>query len=101
MSNHNKSFEDYSPHSSFEEPQGAKKQRFEDEVDENMSDNSPEGSRRANFSNVNGANRNVNIHSVKPTTKKLVIKNFKSKLMLHQELDQKVNNFKYYRNDCF
>lgn len=49
-------------------------------ADENMSDHS---SKRANFSAIssNGLNRNLNILNLKPTaTKKLVIKNLKSKL---------------------
>lgn len=52
-----------------------------EEVDENMSDNSNEKTKRANFSAItsNGLNRNLNILNLKPTaTKKLVIKNLKS-----------------------
>lgn len=47
---------------------------------ENMSDNTVDGNRRANFSNVPsyGLNRNVNILNIKPAAKKIVIKNLKS-----------------------
>lgn len=53
------------------------------ETDENMSENSADRNKRANFSAIssNGLNRNLNILNLKPTaTKKLVIKNLKSKL---------------------
>lgn len=51
-------------------------------TDENMSDNSTERNKRANFSAIAsiGLNRNLNILNLKPTTtKKIVIKNLKSK----------------------
>lgn len=52
------------------------------EIDENMSDNSTDRSKRANFSAIpsNGINRNLTVLNIKPTaTKKIIIKNFKSK----------------------
>lgn len=54
------------------------------ETDENMSENSADRNKRANFSAIssNGLNRNLNILNLKPTaTKKLVIKNLKSKFI--------------------
>ncbi|CAH0562200.1 unnamed protein product [Brassicogethes aeneus] len=54
----------------------------------NMTDNSVDRTRRANFSNVpaNGINRNLNILNIKPTTaKKIVIKNLKSEPKLPED----------------
>lgn len=55
---------------------------LEDNIYENMSDHPNDRTKRANFSAIssNGLNRSINIINLKPTaTKKLVIKNLKSK----------------------
>lgn len=52
------------------------------EIDENMSDNSTDRSKRANFSAIpsNGMSRNISLLTIKPTpAKKIIIKNLKSK----------------------
>nr|XP_023019090.1 cullin-4B [Leptinotarsa decemlineata] len=52
-----------------------------------MSENTVNNSRRPNFSNVpqNGINRNLNLINIKPTAKKLVIKNLKSQPKLPED----------------
>lgn len=68
--------------------------RKSEEIDSNetMSDNGNDRNKRANFSAIasNGINRNINIINLKPTaTKKIVIKNLKSKFSYY------LNNIPY------
>lgn len=82
MSRHARAVEDPSPVAVRSSTLGKRKRDTVLEIDENMSDNSAERNKRANFSAIssNGINRNLNIPNLKQTTtKKIVIKNLKSK----------------------